>query len=380
MLQEKQPQIPKMNPRGRYIVKWVAAGALAAITIFALGIVVGRASSHPASITTTSTSTTTTTTSPPSSSSNVPSWIAADCSIDVTRTLSTWIASMPDGSTLSFGSGCYRIEGTLEFTDRSGLVLEGGVFRSLNPPTDHRAIWRVINSSGIVFRNMLIQGSFTQGSSPHVVEALQHAHGIDLRGSSAEVDHLTASNLAGDCVYFGLGIGKSSGSYHDSTCSNVSRNAVSVTAGRNISIFNVVTSNIGFIPFDIEPNAGAGYGASNITIRNNTIGSFYLYAFGVLGDNAVNGVSFLGNHVNYPGRGGLLGIGVNSTGRRYSNVTISGTVTSVTQAGNAIDARRTDGLVVTDNRISVKGVMLLCSNVTSLTFSGNDPATKSGCP
>jgi hypothetical protein len=294
---------------------------------------------------------------------------------------------MPDGSTLSFGSGCYRIEGTLEFTDRSGLVLEGGVFRSLNPPTDHRAIWRVINSSGIVFRNMLIQGSFTQGSSPHVVEALQHAHGIDLRGSSAEVDHLTASNLAGDCVYFGLGIQssisyyqKSSGSYHDSTCSNVSRNAVSVTAGQNITISKVVTSGIGFIPFDIEPNPGAGYGASNIMVRNNTIGSFNLYAFGVLGDNVVDGVSFVGNHVKYSGRSGQLGIGVNTTSRRYSNVTISRTVTSVKQVGNAIDARRADGLVVINNRIPVTGSMLLCSNVTSLIFSGNIPATKSGCP
>src|SRR5262245_9141806 len=243
MLQKVQPKILRMNPRGSYIVTRVAVGAFAAIAIFALGIVVGRASSHPASTTTTSANTTTATTSPPS---NVPPSIAADCSVDVSATLSTWIASMPNGSTLSFGSGCYRIEGTLELSDRSGLVLDGGVFRSLNSPTDHRAIWRVTNSSGIVFRNMLIQGSFTQTDSPHIVEALQHAHGIDLRGSSAEVDHLTASNLAGDCVYFGLGVGKSSGSYHDSTCSNVSRNAATVTAGRNITIFNVVTSGIGF--------------------------------------------------------------------------------------------------------------------------------------
>ena len=141
--------------------------------------------------------------------SNVPPSIAADCSVDVTAKLSTWIASMPDGSRLSFGSGCYRIEGTLELTDRFGLVLDGGEFRSFNPPTD-RSIWRVINSSGVVFRNMLIQGSFRQTNPPHIVEALQHAHGIDLRGSSAEVDHLTATNLAGDCVYFGLGTGKSS--------------------------------------------------------------------------------------------------------------------------------------------------------------------------
>src|SRR5919197_6377232 len=177
MLQEEQSQILRMNPKGDYMVKWVAAGVFAAITIFALGIVVGLTSSHPASVTTTSTRTTTTTTSPPSSSSNVPPSIAADCSVDVTAKLSTWIASMPNGSRLSFGSGCYRIEGTLELTDRFGLVLDGGEFRSFNRPTDDRAIWRLINSSGVVFRNMLIHGSFKQTNPPDIADRLQHAHG-----------------------------------------------------------------------------------------------------------------------------------------------------------------------------------------------------------
>jgi hypothetical protein len=335
----------------------------------------------PAATSTTTTITSTTTTTTPPLPGNVPPSIAADCSVDVTATLLYWIASMPNGSTLSFGSGCYRIEGTLVLRNRSGLVLDGGTFRSLNFPDGESAIWRVFNSSGIVFRNMTIHGSFTQTNPPHIVETLQHAHAIDLRGTSAEIDHLTASNLAGDCVYFGLGVGKkSSGSYHDSSCQNVSRNAVSVTAGQNITISNIVTSGIGFIPFDIEPNATAGSGASNIVVRDNTIGSFYLYAFGVSGDNVVDGVSFLGNHVSYSGAGGQVGIGINTRGRRYSNVTISGTVTSVTQAGNAIDAQRTDGLVVTNNATPVTGVMLLCSDVSALTFSGNTPQTQSGCP
>ena len=38
MLEEEQPKILRMNPKGGYIVKRVAPGAFAAITIFALGI------------------------------------------------------------------------------------------------------------------------------------------------------------------------------------------------------------------------------------------------------------------------------------------------------------------------------------------------------
>src|SRR5438874_13361168 len=55
-----------------------------------------------------------------------PGSIASDCSRDVTQQLLSWIASVPDHSTLSFASGgCYRIDGTLELTDRDGLTFEG---------------------------------------------------------------------------------------------------------------------------------------------------------------------------------------------------------------------------------------------------------------
>src|SRR5207244_10906720 len=73
----------------------------------------------------------------------VPSSIANDCSVDVTSALLSWIGSVPDYSTLSFGTNaCYRIEGTLEFSGRKGLDFEGNgsTFRSLTAPTATRAV------------------------------------------------------------------------------------------------------------------------------------------------------------------------------------------------------------------------------------------------
>ena len=83
---------------------------------------------------------------------------------------------------------------------------------------------------------MTIRGSYPNGGT-HTV-SLQNAHAIDVRGTSVEVTNVTASDMAGDCVYLGLGyssaLTRSTGSVHDMTCSRIGRNAVSVTAGDDI--------------------------------------------------------------------------------------------------------------------------------------------------
>src|ERR1051326_620877 len=69
--------------------------------------------------TTTVTTTGTTTTTGGGTTFNVPSSVAGDCSTDVTSQLLSWINTVPDNSTLSFGAGaCYRIEGVLELRSR----------------------------------------------------------------------------------------------------------------------------------------------------------------------------------------------------------------------------------------------------------------------
>jgi hypothetical protein len=114
----------------------------------------------------------------------VPASVAADCSVDVTPALLGWFSSVPNGSVLSFGAGgCYRIEGTLELRGRSGLDFEGNgaTFRSFNAPDDQRAIWRLVDSSGIVFNNLTIIGSYAvvAANPDHGNSAEGRDHGPD---------------------------------------------------------------------------------------------------------------------------------------------------------------------------------------------------------
>jgi hypothetical protein len=231
----------------------------------------------------------------------VPSSMPGDCSIDVTTPILRWIDSVPNDSILSFTPGaCYRIEGTLELRSRRRLILEGNsaTFRSFDAPTDPRALWRLFDSSAIELRDMAIVGSYTNGSV--LDESIQHAHGVDLRGTSAELANVAISDVSGDCVYFGLGYGnalrRSSGSFHDSTCSSTGRNAVSVTAGDDIRVERVTTDRIGLTVFDVEPSVGPGWGSQRAVFTDNTIGSYHVYAFAIIGNAPVRNQEFTRNH------------------------------------------------------------------------------------
>jgi hypothetical protein len=232
----------------------------------------------------------------------VPRSIARDCSVDVTAALLSWISSVPDDSTLTFDrNGCYRVEGTLEIRGRRGLAFDGhgATFRSFNAPTDQRALWRAWQSADLTFRDMTIRGSYGEGGTFN--SSLQHAHGIDLRGTSANIGSVAIQNVAGDCVYFGLGSDdttRSSGRVADSSCSGTSRNAVSVTAGNRILVRHLTTSEIGYDAFDVEPNIAEGnWGSRNVTFENNTIGSYYLAAYSLVENAPVTNQSFIGNRV-----------------------------------------------------------------------------------
>jgi hypothetical protein len=305
----------------------------------------------------------------------VPPSIAGDCSVDVTQAMLSWIGSVPDGSVLSFSAGaCYRIEGTLELRNRSGLDFEGNgaSFRSFNAPSDQRAIWRLIDSTGLIFRNMKITGSYANGGT--LDESLQHAHAIDLRGTGAEVANVSMSSLAGDCVYFGLGYSsaqtRSSGSVHDSSCIGTSRNAVSLTAANDVSVTHLTTDRTGLTVFDVEPNNLSGFGAQRARFDSNTIGSYRLYAFAIVEERPISDQAFTNNTV--VGRGLKIGIVTAGVGVRAQNVTISGNSAGPSQVPASIDASNVDGLTITGNTIPLtSGTMAAIDNACNVTVSSN---------
>lgn len=297
-----------------------------------------------------------------------------------------WIGSVPNNSTLVFGTGaCYRVERTLEFRGRSHLTFlgNGTTFRSFNPMTsgtyadDQRAMWRVIGSVGIRFDNMTLTGAYRSGGT--FDPGLQHAHGLDVRGSSVRVSRVNAGNVAGDCFMFGLGydnVTRSSGSVADSTCTATGRSGVSVTAGNNIVVSSNTFEKVGFTAVNLEPNVGSytastGWGTSDVTVSRNAIGNYGLYAFSVV-ENAPNtGISFTDNTVT-ASSGLRVGVVAPGGSVRPSNITITGNSATAATWSPALEIENVNGLTVTGNTIPMsRGTMATVNRSCNVNLSGN---------
>jgi hypothetical protein len=313
----------------------------------------------------------------------VPASVPSGCTTDATSEILAWIASVPDGATLRFGAGaCYRIEGTIELQGRT-LTIDGNgsTFKALDPPSSHSAIWRAWDSS-VTFRDMTIVGSYADGGVHNF--DLQWAHGIDLRGTHGVVENVSMSDLAGDCVYFGLGEGRSSGAVRDSSCRRIGRNAVSVTAGDDITVERVTTDRIGFIAFDVEPDPEAGNGSSRVVFDSNTIGSYYLYAWAVVGNAPIADQAFTNNRV--VGKG--LRIAALYPTYRPQRLTVTGNSSDTNQGAPAMQFNGVDDLTVSGNTVPLtSGAMASVKNSCDVNVSGNSfpggsqeaSITKSAC-
>lgn len=297
----------------------------------------------------------------------IPTSVDDSCQADDTGPILSWLGSVPDGSTVAFAQGaCYRIEGTLTLKDRA-LTIEGNgaTFRSLDPPDDQRAVWRVWDSD-VAMRDMTIAGSYAGGGT--LDTGVEHAHGVDLRGTHAVVENVAMSDLGGDCVYFGLGATRSSGAVRDSSCRRIGRNAVSITAGDDIRVERVVTDQIGYIAFDVEPNAGSGFGSSHAVFDSNTIGSYYMKAYTVIGNAPISDQEFTNNRVQGQG----LKIGVVNRAYNPEALRIAGNSsdTATTPAAMNLDGIR--GVTVTGNSVPMTtGTMAAIDSSCGIQVNGN---------
>jgi hypothetical protein len=310
-----------------------------------------------------------------------PGSIASDCSTDVTQQILSWISSVPDNSTLSFASGgCYRIEGTLELSDRNGLTFEGNgaSFEATTTGGTWRSQWRLIGGSQIVFRNMDVRGANPLGGT--FVSALQHQHAFDLNGVSyVELDRTRSSNVYGDCVYVsrrwdGSQVWSSNVHVHDGSCIANGRMGIAVVAGRDVLVERTSLGQIGRTAFDVEPN-GSGFGAQRVTFRDNHVsgplpGGF----FTAIGDGPIDSVSVSNNTTS--GVGMYMAV-LAPVGQRRSNITITGNSsdTGYNAPGSvAMDFLGVDGLSVTGNSIPLSGpnmALAWVSESCDVNVSGN---------
>jgi hypothetical protein len=300
----------------------------------------------------------------------IPPSIPGDCSVDVTEPIQSWIASVPDGSVLVFGDGaCYRIDGTLELTDRHALQLEGdgATFRAMTQGGAWRSQWRLVGGSQLVFHDMNVRGANPAGGT--FASDLQHQHAWELVGvDGVEIGHVNASDLYGDCVYVGQGWDSarswsSNVHVHDSTCTRNGRMGVAVVAGRHVRVDTTAFRDIALTVFDIEPN-GPGFGAQDITFTGNRVsGALRGGFFTEVGEGPVDSVVVTDNRAS--------GVGLSMAvlaprGERRSNVTVAGNAsdTGYYAAGDAaLDFERVDGLTVTGNTIPVAGPNMTLASV-----------------
>jgi hypothetical protein len=197
---------------------------------------------------------------------------------------------------------------------------------------------------------MTLVGSYAQGGVHD--PAVQYAHGIDLRGTDATIRNVAMSDLAGDCVYFGLGADGSSGLVRHGWCRRIGRNAVSVTAGNDIWVTRMRTRRVGHIVFDVEPNVGSGFGASRVTFDSNAIRKpYWLMAYTVIGNEPVIDQAFTNNRIIGQG----LKIGVIDGAFRPQNVTIAGNSSDTPGSPPVMNIYGVDGLTVSDNDVPLVG-------------------------
>jgi hypothetical protein len=235
----------------------------------------------------------------------VPSALDGTGGRDVSAALTAFIAGVPNGSRIMFPAGAvYRLDDTLELTNRTDLVLDGNGATLTTVPSQvgTRAQVRIVGGRGIVLRDLTIRGANPAGGTVDAyLPALEWQHGVDLRGvDDVQVAHVSVMDVSGDCFYVGLGTGPASGRWsahvriHDSTCRRNGRQGVAVTAGRDILVDHCSFADIALMAFDVEPNPGGG--ASRVAFKANVVrrGSRY-EVLGVVGAGRVQGVTLIRN-------------------------------------------------------------------------------------
>jgi hypothetical protein len=291
----------------------------------------------------------------------VPSSIDFTGESDASAKLVSFLATVPDGSTIVFRKGgTYRMDHGLQFRNRHRLVFEGnGATLSSNPRTASVeadslfALWR--GNTDITIRNFHFEGN---SSTPGIYQrgVKEGVHAVLVQGDRVEIHNVTVRGMYGDAFLVhesGTSTGWSSDVWiHDSRVYSTGRNGVSIIAGQDVVVERVVFDKVGYSTFDIEPN-DPDQGAHRVVFRDNTAGTWsntFLSAEGAP-DSVVDGVILTGNTV--------------------TDASIKTAIRLPTRRSN---------IIITDNvsHVTVRGPVLLLSHIDGLTIAGNTQPLSSG--
>jgi hypothetical protein len=220
----------------------------------------------------------------------VPSKIKSDCSVPVDATISAWLATVPNNSTVQFGSGrCYGQDGTITLSGRIGLVIDGqgSEFRALTPGGSHRANWRFTAGANLTVQNMAVRGSNPTGQYVHEVE-WQHGYSVEgVQGMT--LSNVQARDTWGDGIFVYHGASSPACGDDASSARNVlitratlernGRQGVAVSDAEHVTLQDSVIGPVAWWSVDIETDDNCQI-ARHINILRNQFGA---NRYGVIG-------------------------------------------------------------------------------------------------
>lgn len=240
-----------------------------------------------------------------------PSSISADCAVDVTSKLQSWINATPDNYTMRLKrDACYRVDGTLTFEHRSRLRIEGNGATLRAIATGNRTRSQLLLR---VSSNITVQDLTVRGANPHAgatenayVPRLEAQHAFDVQGSKGVLlFHVQASDLYGDFVYVGVGEKRPSENVtvYQSWFERSGRQGISVTAAVNVAIVENVIGGAARSLFDLEANT-TSTSIRHVLFIGNTTGAARNFWLANKGRDAnIGDIRFIRNRMSGATRG-----------------------------------------------------------------------------
>ncbi|GAA2612014.1 right-handed parallel beta-helix repeat-containing protein [Actinomadura fulvescens] len=245
---------------------------------------------------------------PPASAAVVTPPVASDCSTDVTSAFNSWLAGVPDGSTISLAAnGCYLSNGTFLFVGRRNLTIlgNGATIKASGAPACPPGATR--NAKGYCVVPNKPDGSCptdtTRTGTGECVQKVSRQQLRFVRGGGFVVRNVTlqGSNFTPDCAV------PPPAQY---SCYDALREGdgnLHVFGSDGVLIDNVRFKNawddaVTVAPIDARDGDGTGaLIPRNVTVQNSTVDTAGRHAFTCIGcrdfvirDNTVTNVGYWG--------------------------------------------------------------------------------------
>lgn len=283
--------------------------------------------------------------------------------VDASGAISNFLAQVANGATVIIPDK-YRLDSHVSIVGKSKLTLDFvGTGQLWCRGTGYNE-----NFSALYFKSFSggnhgckVRNGHLIGSSPTpgvFVSGKEGQHGILADGGSDyEFDRMLIEGMWGDAVEVNSHADKVA--IHDLTVPNIGRNALSVIMGTNVELWNFVFGQMGYMPFDIEPNQ-PGEDSAFVSIHDGTVDNFTNCFFAADGPSKPNDsdvhdvklerVTVTGHGVGGPRKANLLTIVDIVATKRRKNFVFRDLTCLVPVTGVQFKMAHVDGLTIASVR------------------------------